>query len=100
MSLNKRQREKVASGRITDAAEVMTETTLNLIKHILLKHETAQLEVMAEMKEEIERLHRVCRDAYEVYAGSKGIPSPQTAAEGYLFQLLMNMRDEVKKGLK
>ena len=58
MTLNARQRKQVASGRITDAAVVMTEQTLNLIKHILLKHETAQLEVMAEMKEEIESLRQ------------------------------------------
>ena len=58
MTLNARQRKQVASGRITDAAEVMTEQTLNLIKHILLKLETAQLEVMAEMKEEIESLRQ------------------------------------------
>lgn len=68
MALNERQRKKVSSGRITDAAEVMTEQTLNLIKHILLKHETAQLEVMAEMKEEImklQQLHDELRSALE-----------------------------------
>jgi hypothetical protein len=59
MALNANQRKKVASGRLTDAAEVMTEQTLHLIKHILLKHETAQLEVMAEMQEEIERLRKI-----------------------------------------
>ena len=47
----------------------------------------------------IRRLHQVCRDAYEVWAGSAGIPEPETAAEAYLYQLLIEMRDEVKKGL-
>ena len=52
-----------------------------------------------EMLKEIALLHQVCRDAYEVWAGSEGIPMPETAAEGYLYQLLIEMRNEVKKGL-
>ena len=52
-----------------------------------------------ELLKEIALLHQVCRDAYEVWAGSEGIPMPETAAEGYLYQLLIEMRDEVKKGL-
>ena len=51
------------------------------------------------LKAEIERLQRICRDAYEVWAGSEGIPEPETAAEAYLYQLLIAMRDEIKKGL-
>ena len=51
------------------------------------------------LKAEIERLQRICRDAYEVWAGSEGIPEPETAAEAYLLQLLEQMRDEIKKGL-
>ena len=50
--------------------------------------------------DEITRLRQVCRDAYEVWAGSEGIPEPIYASEAYLYQLLINMRDEVKKGLK
>ena len=50
-------------------------------------------------RNEIERLQRICRDAYEVWAGSEGIPEPETAAEAYLLQLLEQMRDEIKKGL-
>ena len=53
-----------------------------------------------EMLKEIDRLHQVCRDAYEVWAGSEGIPEPETAAEAYVYQLLIQMRDEVKEGLK
>ena len=52
-----------------------------------------------ELLNEIDRLHQVCRDAYEVWAGSEGIPEPETAAEAYVYQLLIQMRDEVKKGL-
>jgi len=66
----------------------MTDPLITLINQIGILHE------------EIGRLHQVCRDTYEVYAGSEGIPRPATAAEGYLHQLLMNMRDEVSKGLK
>lgn len=99
MTLNAQQLKKVSSGRITDAADVMLDQTLHMIKCILMKHETAQLEVMAEMQEEITRLRQVCRDAYEVWAGSEGIPEPVYASEAYLYQLLINMRDEVKKGL-
>lgn len=56
--------------------------------------------IVDELRSEIERLHQVCRDAYEVWAGSEGIPEPETAAEAYLYQLLSAMRDEVKKGLR
>ena len=49
--------------------------------------------------EEVMRLRQICRDAYEVWAGSEGIPEPETAAEAYIYQLLINMRDEVKRGL-
>ena len=55
---------------------------------------------LVKARDTIERLHQVCRDAYEVWAGSEGIPMPETAAEAYLYQLLIQMRDEVKKGLK
>jgi hypothetical protein len=49
---------------------------------------------------EVERLRQICRDAYEVWAGSNGIPEPITCVEAYLLQLLIAMRDEVKRGLK
>lgn len=53
-----------------------------------------------DLKAEVERLHQICRDAYEVWAGSDGIPEPITCVEAYLLQLLIQMRDEVKRGLK
>jgi hypothetical protein len=53
----------------------------------------------AAQQAEIDRLRQICRDAYEVWAGSEGIPVPETAPEAYLLQLLVQMRDEVKKGL-
>lgn len=49
---------------------------------------------------ELRRLHEVCRDVYEVWAGSEGIPMPQTASEAYLLSLVEQMRDASKEGLK
>ena len=49
--------------------------------------------------QEVERLRRVCRDVYDVWAGSEGIPQPETAPEAYLLHLVEQMRDEAKKGL-
>ncbi len=49
---------------------------------------------------ELRRLHQCCRDVYEVWAGSEGIPEPQTAAEAYLLSLVEQMRDAAKEGLK
>ena len=51
-------------------------------------------------QDEIQRLKQICRDAYEVYAGSEGFPSPTTASEAYLYQQLHLMKDEIAKGLK
>ena len=39
------------------------------------------------------------RNIYEVWAGSDGIPIPETAPEAYLLRLLENMKDEAKAGL-
>lgn len=55
--------------------------------------------VVAVLVEEIKRLHRVARNVYEVWAGSEGIPQPETAPEAYLLQLVEQMRDEAKNGL-
>ena len=52
------------------------------------------------LHEEIARLRQVCRNVYEVWAGSEGIPVPETCAEGYLLQLVERMRDEAKEGLR
>ena len=52
------------------------------------------------LHDEIERLRQVCRNVYEVWAGSEGIPVPETAPEAYLLWLVETMRDEAKEGLK
>ena len=49
---------------------------------------------------EVTRLKQVCRNVYEVWAGSDGIPKPETAGEKYLLRKIMEMRDEAKEGLK
>ncbi len=49
--------------------------------------------------DEIDRLRQVARNVYEVWAGSEGIPMPETAAEAYLLHLVEQMRDEAKHGL-
>ena len=48
----------------------------------------------------IEELRQVCRNVYEVWAGSEGIPVPETCPEAYLLQLVEQMRDAAKEGLK
>ena len=50
--------------------------------------------------EKIRHLQEICREVYEVWAGSEGIPVPETAPEAYLLQLVEQMRDFAKEGLK
>jgi hypothetical protein len=42
----------------------------------------------------------ICRNIYEVWAGSDGVPIPETIVEAYLLRLIKQMRDEASKGLK
>ena len=60
---------------------------------------SVDVNAMREAADEISRLRQICRDAYEVWAGSEGFPQPTTASEAYVLQQLCLMRDEVKKGL-
>jgi hypothetical protein len=57
----------------------------------------ATIEAVVEQRDE---LQQICRNAYEVYAGSEGIPEPVTAAEAYVGYLLNSMKDEIARGLK
>ena len=52
------------------------------------------------LHEEIERLRQVCRNVYEVWAGSESVPLAETACESYLLHLIGRMRDEAKEGLR
>ena len=56
-------------------------------------------DIVRECLDEIDRLRQVARNVYEVWAGSEGIPVPETAAEGYLLRLVEQMRDEAKHGI-
>jgi hypothetical protein len=57
-------------------------------------------ETLSACEKERDDLRQICRDAYEVYAGSEGIPTPETAAEAYVGYLLNSMKDEIARGLK
>lgn len=49
---------------------------------------------------EISRLRGALRNVYEVWAGSEGTPMPKTETEQYLVDLIENMIDEAKEGMK
>ena len=57
-------------------------------------------DLMEQAANEIERLREALRNAYEVYAGSEGIPSPITASEAYLVYLLNEMVHIINDALK
>ena len=59
---------------------------------------TSQTEI--DLRNRVAELEQICRNAYEVYAGSEGIPMPETAPEAYLLKLVHDMKDEIAKGLK
>jgi len=65
-------------------------------------HQTSDLNsnALEETQAEIERIRQVCRNVYEVWAGSEGLPMPETAPEAYLRQLVIQMADEAKEGLE
>ena len=68
-------------------------------KHKAPEIKEALRQALAHEESEVTRLRQVCRNVYEVWAGSEGIPMPETCAEGYLLQLVEQMRDEAKEGL-
>jgi hypothetical protein len=72
-SQTKRITQAVGCDQVSAAANVMIETPLELIKCILLKHETAVIEVMKELHEEKMRLQDE-RDELLAVIKSHGIP--------------------------
>ena len=50
-------------------------------------------------EDELRRQHAALRNVYEIWAGSEAF-EPVTAAEGYLLQLVKQMRDAAMEGLK
>jgi hypothetical protein len=81
-----------------EAGKLMLEHLKELLSEQLLR---AKKEVtQGEVSDEIDRLRQVCRDTYEVWAGSDATPThPMTASEAYLIRLLEQMRNEIAKGL-
>ena len=57
-------------------------------------------QALAQEESEVTRLRQVCRNVYEIWAGSEGVPVPETIVEAYLLRLIEQMRDEASKGLK
>lgn len=53
-----------------------------------------------QLERERESRRRICREIYEVWAGSDGIPAPQSPSEGYLMKLLDDVKDIARGGLK
>jgi len=62
-----------------------------------LPHDTSALDAL---QSRVKELQQICRDAYEVYAGSEGFTAPTTASEAYLYQQLHLIKDEIARGLK
>lgn len=42
---------------------------------------------------------KALKNIYEIWAGSEGIPVPETAVEAYLLRLIEQMRDEASRAL-
>lgn len=70
------------------------------IANTKVQEPVAQSKCIAAIEAENAELRQICRNTYEVWAGSEGIPVPETSPEAYLLQLVEKMRDEVKRGLK
>lgn len=57
-------------------------------------------DLLRQLEQEREARRRICREIYEVWAGSEGIPAPHSPSEGYLMKLLDDVRDLAKEGIK
>ena len=57
-------------------------------------------DLLRQLEQERQRRRRICREIYEVWAGSDGIPAPHSPSEGYLMKLLDEVRDLAKEGIK
>jgi hypothetical protein len=57
-------------------------------------------DLLHQLEQERETRKRICREIYEVWAGSEGIPAPHSPSEGYLMKLLDDVRDIAKGGLQ
>jgi hypothetical protein len=67
----------------------------------LKEQQVTELEdLRLQLERERELRKRICREIYEVWAGSDGIPAPHSPSEGYLMKLLDDVRDIAKGGLQ
>lgn len=90
--------------RAADALEAQARRIAELKAQLLagndwLNARHAVLQDLAEANARIAELEAALREAYEVYAGSDGF-IPETAAEGYLQQLISEMVAIIGAGLK
>ena len=65
-----------------------------------LREHMAEIQRLRQALAQPEQESVICRNIYEVWAGSEGILKPLTSKEAYLLGLVEQMRDEAKKGLK
>ena len=73
------------------------EKAINAIKK--LQADNKKIEVIKKLQSDNKRLKQICRDTYEVWAGSE-IGAPIYASEAYAIMIIKNMVEEVSKGLK
>lgn len=65
-----------------------------------LREEVIEIEADRDaLRAELAALKKSARNVYEIWAGSDGIPIPETAVEAYLLRLIEQMRDEAVKGM-
>jgi uncharacterized protein YhaN len=62
--------------------------------------EAMQAQLKENLREQLAASQQALRNVYEVWAGSEGIPVPETVVEAYLLRLVEQMRDAAKEGLK
>lgn len=79
--------------------ELLVETSTWHVRYARALERKLKEKNTSQEQSEVERLRQVCRNVYEVWAGSDWIPIPETCAEGYLLRLIEQMRDEAKAGL-
>ena len=98
-----RQEQKVeppSGGQSKSSFTAIEADTPDAVGHYEQKKEEVYRDKLVELLQEVARLKQVCRDVYEVWAGSEGIPEPVYASEAYVLSLVEQMRDYAKEGLK
>lgn len=55
---------------------------------------------MGELRQQLADSQQALRNVYEVWAGSEGIPMPEADYEIFLLNVVEQMRDAAKEGMK